>query len=124
MRSTRNVQKRDPLPLVTAMVVAVAVAALWPMEGLADLPELPSRSDVATAMTSVRPAVRACAAGSTGSIVVRVTFDGGNGRATSAIVTGPVPDTVLQCVERAELGIAVPRFSRPNFTVSYPFNLR
>jgi hypothetical protein len=87
-----------------------------------DLPEQPSRDETLAAMRGVEAAVRACAANETltGTAEVAINVAGGTGRVTSATVTG-ITGTVGSCIARAVRNARFPRFSRPSFSIKYPY---
>lgn len=87
-------------------------------------PETPSRSDVVAAMSAVQSAVAACGNGEHGTATVAVTVSGATGRVTEANVSGQFAGTpVGSCIARAVRGATFPRFTRPTFTVNYPFRI-
>lgn len=84
--------------------------------------EAPTRSEVMSAMNSVRSAVVACASGSHGTAQFTVTF-AGSGRVTTVNVAPPLAATPAgSCAARAVRTATVPPFSRPTFQVVYPFS--
>jgi hypothetical protein len=88
-------------------------------------PETPGRGDVLNAMRGVQGAVRACAAstGQSGMANISVTF-ASSGRVTTANVAPPFAGTpVGSCMARAVRAATVPPFTRPTFSVNYPFSL-
>ncbi len=86
-------------------------------------PDLPAHSDVAAAMRRVGPAVRACGTGQGGTATVTLVFDS-LGNVTTARVHRPPADTpVGSCVVRAARGAHLPPFTRPTFSVTFPFAL-
>ncbi len=88
------------------------------------LPQYPSRGDIAAAMSSVTPAVRACGAGHQGTLATRVTFVGATGRVSGASTSGDgLPPAVTTCAMRAVRGARVPPFREDSFSVNYPFRL-
>lgn len=92
--------------------------------GAASGPETPSRSDVVTAMQGVQGAVTACGNGEHGTATVSITVSGSTGRVTAANVSGQFAGTpVGSCIARAVRGATFPRFTRPTFTVNYPFRI-
>jgi predicted Zn finger-like uncharacterized protein len=87
-------------------------------------PETPGRADVVSAMQGVTPAVQACGNGEHGTATVALTVTGSTGRVTGANVTGQFAGTPIgSCIARAVRGATFPHFSRPTFTVNYPFRL-
>lgn len=92
--------------------------------GAASGPEMPSRGDVVSAMQGVQSAVSACGNGEPGTATVAVTITGSTGRVTVANVSGQFAGTpVGSCIARAVRGATFPRFTRPTFTVNYPFRI-
>ena len=89
-----------------------------------NLPETPSRDAVATALRSVQGAVSNCGNGQSGTAMVVVTVSGSSGRVTNAQVQGQFAGTpVGSCVARAVRGARFPRFSRSNFSVTFPYRI-
>jgi hypothetical protein len=75
-------------------------------------------------MQGVTPAVQACGNGEHGTATVALTVTGSTGRVTGANVTGQFAGTPIgSCIARAVRGATFPHFSRPTFTVNYPFRL-
>lgn len=91
--------------------------------GASSGPQTPSRSDIMTAMNGVQGAVRACGQGNRGTAVVRVSFAGNTGRATSAQVNSSLPGPVKSCIAAAVRRARVPPFQQASFSVNYPFTL-
>jgi predicted Zn finger-like uncharacterized protein len=87
-----------------------------------NLPDLPSRDDVVSAMTGVKNAVSACAQGQTGVAFVNVSVAGATGRVTSAEVTG-ITGPAGSCIAKAVRGASFPKFAQKVFKVKYPFKL-
>ena len=101
-----------------------AAPAAAPAAGGGSGPETPGRSDVVSAMQGVTPAVQACGNGEHGQATVALTVSGSTGRVTGANVTGQFAGTpVGSCIARAVRGATFPHFTRPTFTVNYPFRL-
>ena len=74
-------------------------------------------------LNAVRSGVTACARGRTGVVQVRVTATS-TGRVESANVVGALAGTPEgSCMERAVRYARFPHFTRPSFTVVYPFRL-
>jgi hypothetical protein len=98
--------------------------------GDADLPQRPTRAQVAEAMRAVAPRVMNCGAavdaGAGGTVAVEVTFAGASGQPTSVRVHGALAGTPEgSCVERAVQRARLPTFSDPELHVSsYGFPLR
>jgi hypothetical protein len=75
-------------------------------------------------MGTVHGAVQTCAAGRGGVAWVQVTFNGGTGRVSSALVQGQFAGTPQgSCIARAVRSAQVAPFSNANFSVAYPFQL-
>jgi predicted Zn finger-like uncharacterized protein len=88
-----------------------------------DLPESPSRDETLAAMRGVEAAVRACNTGpeaTTGTAEVALTVAGSTGRVTTANVTG-ITGNVGSCIARAVRNARFPRFSKPTFSIKYPY---
>ena len=80
--------------------------------------------DVRTALQRVETAVRACGGGEHGRAPVLITISGSSGRVTNAVVSGDFAGTpVGSCIARAVRGATFPTFTRPTFTVNYPFSI-
>jgi len=96
-------------------------AAAAPAE---NLPETPSREQVARALRSVEGAVRSCGQGQSGVAMTQVTVDGSSGRVTNARVQGQFAGTPEgSCIARAVRRARFPRFKRPSFQVTFPYRL-
>jgi hypothetical protein len=92
--------------------------------GGSSVPSTPSRQDVITALDGVRATVQRCANGNVGTVPVTLTF-GATGDVESVSVGGTFAGTPAgRCIADAVRGVHVPAFSRPSFTVTYPFALR
>ncbi len=89
-----------------------------------ELPQVPPRPEVANALRAVRPAVEACNSGPEGIVTVEVYVAGATGRVVRAYANGPVSPDVRACVERAVRAAEFPRFTRPSFSVNFPYRLR
>ena len=85
-----------------------------------DLPETPDRGTVRTALQSVSSAVRACGTGSGGTAMVTIVF-ANSGRVTTANVGGIPPGPAVGCIVSAVRRASLPPFSRPTFSVTYPY---
>jgi predicted Zn finger-like uncharacterized protein len=88
----------------------------------ANLPDLPSRDDVVSAMSGVKNAVSACAQGQTGVAFVNVSVAGATGRVTSAEVSG-ITGPAGSCIAKAVRAADFPKFAQKVFKVKYPFKL-
>ena len=87
-------------------------------------PDMPSRNDVISALRGAAPRVSACGHGRTGMAQISITF-GSTGHVTTANVAAPYAGTPAgACMARAVRSATLPRFSRPSFTVNYPFSIR
>jgi predicted Zn finger-like uncharacterized protein len=94
-----------------------------PAAAASNVPEMPARPAVASAMRGVGPAVRACGTGSGGTATVTVVFNN-QGRVNTANVAPPFAGTpVGSCIARAVRDAHLPPFSRPTFSVTFPFAL-
>lgn len=82
----------------------------------------PSRGDVVAAMRAVEPLAQACGRGG-GTVLVRFTFRGHDGRVERVEVPGDLPEARRACLERASQAARVPPFTRPSFDVRYPLRL-
>jgi predicted Zn finger-like uncharacterized protein len=86
-------------------------------------PEGPARADVVAALRAVGSAVRACGTGSGGTATVTVVFNS-QGRVNTANVAPPFGGTPAgSCIAVAVRGAHLPPFTRPTFSVTYPFPL-
>ncbi len=90
------------------------------------LPEKPSQSDVLGALKAAEPTVLACAGYKTGAAKVKVVVAGPTGTVTSATVIGGdfagTPEGT--CMEKALVGAVFPKFTQPEFTVTYPYTIK
>lgn len=120
--------KGAPAPAATAKPAAPASTAApsgatsAADEPSSDLPESPSRDEVLAAMRGVESAVRACATAEPvqGTAEVTLSVAGNTGRVTSANVTG-ITGNVGSCIARAVRNARFPHFTRPSFTMKYPY---
>lgn len=109
-----------------AALRGLATLSLWTLAAQAELPQMPSRTDVLQAMRSVSGAVRDCAPDFAGQVVVvRVTF-GPSGAVLSAAVQGNFAGTQEQqrCIGTAVRRASVAPFRGPAFSVSFPFRVQ
>jgi hypothetical protein len=91
-------------------------------ESTAGLADTPTREQVLSAMTSVKPEVLACSKGGGAVATVTVNVAGLTGRVTTAQVngvTGPEGTCIAQAVRKA----AFPRFQQKVFKVTFPYKL-
>jgi len=93
--------------------------------GATRLASSPSRDAVIAAMKGVSSAVRRCAkqAGVTGIAKAAITVKGDTGRVSAVDVSGvnpPVSDCIATAVRKARF----PKFSKPTFSLKYPFKLK
>jgi predicted Zn finger-like uncharacterized protein len=110
---------KSPAPKPAAATAAAVPAAAAEDS---DLPDSPSRDEILAAMRGVEAAVRACAEGQQvqGTAEVQLTITGNNGRVTTANVGG-ITGTVGSCIARAVRNAKFPRFTKPTFSVKYPY---
>jgi cytoskeletal protein RodZ len=110
----------EPAPPTPAAPTAAAPPS--PTPGSADLPTLPSRSALRVALTSATTALRACTS-HRGVAMMTLTL-GGDGSVRSAAPAGSWGGHLDRaCVERAMARVRVPAFTRPSFTLRFPFVL-
>jgi predicted Zn finger-like uncharacterized protein len=113
----------DLMDSVAARPAGGSAGGSAPAAAASNLPEMPARPDVAGAMRGVGPAVRACGTGSGGTATVTVVFNS-QGRVNTANVAPPFAGTpVGSCIARAVRDAHLPPFSRPTFSVTFPFAL-
>jgi hypothetical protein len=86
------------------------------------LPETPSRTQIVEALQARAPSVRACGNGTTGVVLLRLTF-GSSGAVDAVQATGSMPPPVLRCAEDAMREARVEPFSQASFSVNYPFRI-
>ena len=112
----------DDLLRGATMTPAAAMMAAAPD---ANLPEAPSRSQVASSLRAVSGQVRACGNGQHGTAMTSVVVAGATGRVQSARVQGgPFAGTpAAACIANAVRGARFPRFQRSTFTVTFPYTL-
>jgi predicted Zn finger-like uncharacterized protein len=91
-------------------------------EPAANLPDTPTRDQVLSAMTGVKPAVIACAKGGGAVATVTVNVAGMTGRVTTAQVTG-VTGPEGSCIAQAVRKAAFPKFQQKVFKVTFPYKL-
>jgi hypothetical protein len=85
--------------------------------------ETPSRADVLQRMESVRPAVRACAAGRSGVADLDVTV-AHSGVVTHVLVGGDFAGTTQgSCIARAVREARFPSFKQDRFRVLFPYSI-
>jgi len=85
------------------------------------LPSKPSRDDVLSSLRKVQPAVQDCAKGQSGIAMADIVV-ANSGRVKNvrvSRVTGPVAGCIARAVRKAKF----PKFSSPEFSVSFPFRL-
>ena len=76
-----------------------------------------------SAMSRVQPAVSACGAGEHGVATVQVTI-AASGHVSNAVVSGPFAGTpVGSCIARAVRTATVSPFTRPTFSLTFPFRI-
>ena len=113
-----------PAMSTAAMSTTSTPAASMSAMASEDLPALPDRTAVASALNGVRPAVRACLQGQRGSVRVQVTVVS-SGRVTTALVQDAswARAPYGSCIARAVRSARFPRFREPRFVVIYPFSI-
>jgi predicted Zn finger-like uncharacterized protein len=110
-----------PAAPAPAPAAAPAQAASAAAEA-SDLPASPSRDETLAAMRGVESAVRACTVGQniTGTAEAEIVVAGNTGRITSANVTG-ITGNVGSCIARAVRNARFPHFTKPTFSIKYPY---
>lgn len=88
----------------------------------AKTPSQPSRQQVLAAMRKVAPSVKACAKGSGGTAMARISVKGSSGKVTSVSVKGVKPSAAI-CMTRAIRRARFPRFEKNRFDINFPFKL-
>ena len=122
-RSRPSRMGRDIDSLLREAVGSMTAARPSPMSD-ADLPEQPSRADIANAMSRVRGRVAACSDGWTGTARVRMVF-GQDGRVQSATVgADDATDSFRGCIARAVRAARLPPFRGNILQVTYPFRFQ
>jgi hypothetical protein len=91
----------------------------------AELPRVPTRDDVARAMSALQPAMRGCAMGQTGVATAAIAVRN-DGRVASAQLSGaPFAGTASgRCMEGVLHNARFPRFKEASFSVRYPFSIQ
>lgn len=98
-------------------------AAAAPAAAPSAVPETPARAAVVSALRGAGPSVRSCGNGSGGVASVTIVFNS-RGEVNTATVASPVTGAQASCVTSAVRRVHVPPFSRPTFSVTYPFALQ
>jgi hypothetical protein len=93
-----------------------------PAAATLNLQDTPTRDQVLSAMTGVKPTVQACSKGSGAIATVTVNVAGMTGRVTNAQVTG-VTGPEGTCIAQAVRKAAFPRFQQKVFKVIFPYKL-
>lgn len=90
-----------------------------------ELPAVPSKQDIAKAVSVLFPAVQGCAQGKSGMAVVDLVVRN-DGRVVSAEVSGhPFEGTAAaRCIAGVIRRARFPRFAKPSFRVRYPLSIR
>lgn len=88
-----------------------------------NLPAVPDRSAVIAALRGAGSSVRSCGTGQGGVATVTIVFNS-RGEVNTATVAAPVTGAQASCVTSAVRRVHVPAFSRPTFSVTYPFALQ
>jgi predicted Zn finger-like uncharacterized protein len=91
-------------------------------ESTANLADTPTRDQVLSAMSAVKPAVIACSKGGGAVATVTVNVAGTTGRVTTAQVTG-VTGPEGSCIAQAVRKATFPRFLQKVFKVTFPYKL-
>lgn len=115
--------KKPAAPAPAAAPVAAAPADVAD-EG-DELPPAPSRDETLAAMRGVEAAVRACGGDQPlkGTAEVQITVAGTTGRVTNATVSGITGESG-SCIARAARNAKFPRFSKPTFSIKYPYRFQ
>ncbi|MBX3272511.1 MAG: hypothetical protein KF729_19790 [Sandaracinaceae bacterium] len=101
-----------------------AAAAAAPAND-ANLPENPSRQDVARALGPLSSRIRACAGDQVGLALSTIVVNGDGSVATVAVGGSPFGGTPQgACMEGVIRTARFSRFRATTFRVSYPFNVR
>lgn len=98
--------------------------AVKPSAPAANLAAQPSRANVISAMRGVTPGVQRCASKNSvsGIAKVKIMVAGSSGKVTAATITG-VTGPVVACIGQAVRKANFPKFSKPSFSVTFPFRL-
>lgn len=89
------------------------------------LPQMPGRDEVQSAMQSVAARVSNCGSGQSGKMIVKITISG----ATGQVISAQVVDDVYQgteagmCAAREIRRVRLPRFQKESLVIRYPFEL-
>lgn len=91
----------------------------------ADLPDVPPRSAITSALGRLRRSIENCANGQVGVARAEVTF-GSDGSVSSVTISGaPFAGTPQgACMQRVVQRARVPRFRRSSLTITYPYSVR
>lgn len=90
----------------------------------ADLPAMPAKDDVLSAMKGVQPRVQSCGNGQSGVAMAKITVAGATGRVTNVDVSGQFAGTpVAACVTKEVSKAKFPKFSQSSFSIAYPFKI-
>jgi outer membrane biosynthesis protein TonB len=82
----------------------------------------PSRKQVLAAMRRVAPSVKACAKGSRGTAMAKISIKGSSGKVTRVSVKGVKP-AAARCMTRVIGRARFPRFQKDRFDIKFPFRL-
>ncbi len=89
-----------------------------------NLPQTPSKSQVRSALSSVRGAVKQCGGGESGVVNTSITVAGSTGRVSNVSVSGKYAGTsVGSCVARAVKRAKFPKFKQSSLKIGFPFSL-
>jgi hypothetical protein len=124
-RATGGGSSPAKAPAKQAPAAAAVESAVSPGGGgdSSGLPDQPSRSQVRRAMGSVSSQVMACGAMVSSTVRVNAALVVSNDGAIQTATVNGGSSEVNACVGRAIKRARFPRFSQPNFSVTYPFVL-
>lgn len=128
-------QRFRPLVLVAALLSAAVLPGAVESIAHADqpappppppppaVPETPSRSDVAQALSERAADVRSCTAGSTtgGQVTVHVRFESSGAVQRATVNSTTLPESVKRCIAEAVQKARVPPFRASEFNVNFPY---
>ncbi len=119
--------RESPAPEVKASGQGAlgGVSALPLPDASPQLPQMPGRDEVQSAMQSVAARVSNCGTGQSGKLIAKITISG----ATGQVVSAQVVDDVYQgteagmCAAREIRRVRLPRFQKESLVIRYPFEL-
>jgi hypothetical protein len=117
----------SPAPEVEAsgQRVLAGVSTLPLPDASPQLPQMPGRDQVQSAMQSVAARVSNCGTGQSGKLIAKITISG----ATGQVVSAQIVDDVYQgteagmCAAREIRRVRLPRFQKESLVIRYPFKL-